>query len=251
MSKVNNLSYSIVGNTITCLIDSKLYTINIKRPEAAEISDILNDPSPDTEQLKYLFNKASAIKAYCKGEVEVKGNTVYYNDKPVHNAVTDRILEFMRKGLPYKPLIKFLERLMRNTSMRSVEQLYPFMEHAGLQITSDGMIIAYKGVRNDYYDVHSGTIRNMPGDSPERLNRNEVDDDPQSACSYGYHVGSWQYASGFGPRVMRVIVDPGSVVAVPYDCQSQKVRCTYYEVLDEVDVSNFDVDSVSPYNDEE
>lgn len=245
-----NLSYQIVGNTITCIVDGQVYTINTRRNEAEEICEILNDPNPDTDRLKLLFNRASAIESYCHNEVVVKGNQVFYEGKPIHNSVTKRILDFMSRGLPYKPLIAFLKRLMKNPSMNSVEQLYPFMEHVGLQITSEGMIIAYKGVRDNYYDCHSGTIRNMPGDSPESLRRNEVDDDPDVGCSYGYHVGSWQYAHTFGRRVMRVLVDPAEIVSVPHECANQKVRCTYYEVLDEVDVSIFDVDEICPYSSE-
>jgi hypothetical protein len=82
----------------------------------------------------------------------------------------------------------------------------------------------------DYKDCHSGTIDNHPGQAPS-VPRNKVSDDPQTACHFGLHVGSLEYATSFGRRVVIVKVDPEHVVCVPYDCTSQKMRVCEYEVV--------------------
>lgn len=243
--------HNIVGNTITAVIDGQYYTMNINSPGAEEVCELLNDPEGQETRLTYLFNKAEGIKQFCNGEVEVKNNSVYYKGRVIDNVLTRKILQFIDEKLPYKPLIKFLERLMKNPSRRSVEQLYPFMEHEKLQISSDGKLIAYKGVRSDYYDIHSGTVYNGAGTTPPPFDRNEVDDDPARGCSYGYHVGSYEYAStwcGTVGHVMRVLVDPESVVSVPHGYNHAKVRCTEYTVLEEVFPS--DMVQVSALNEE-
>ena len=67
--------------------------------------------------------------------------------KVIHNHVVGRILDFMREGLPYKPLTRFVEKLMENPSRRAVNELYAFLEHKNMPLTPDGNFLAYKGVR--------------------------------------------------------------------------------------------------------
>jgi hypothetical protein len=231
---MSNISHMIVGNTLTCIINGKVRMLNHDNAQFKDIVAELNETYPDPDKLLRLFSLAEEVREYVEGDMEVKGSIVHYKGKPVNNRITDEIIRFMADGLPYKPLIRFLERLMKNSSMRSQQTLYDFLQHECLQITSDGMFMAYKGVRTDYRDIHSGKFCNKPGFCPPRLDPSEVDDDPSRGCSYGYHVGSYAYASGFGPIVMRVLVDPADVRCVPYDCGHQKVRCCFYRVLDEV-----------------
>jgi hypothetical protein len=59
-----------------------------------------------------------------------------------------------------------------------------------------------------------------------------VDDDANSACSFGLHVGTWDYASTFGHgATLTVRVDPANVVSVPHDCNTQKIRTCEYDVI--------------------
>jgi hypothetical protein len=80
--------------------------------------------------------------------------------------------------------------------------------------------------------------------------RRQVDDNTHAECSYGLHVGSHQYASGFrgaNGRLLIVKVNPRDVVSVPSDGAAQKIRTCRYEVvaeenavLDEKKHGNFD-----------
>jgi hypothetical protein len=65
--------------------------------------------------------------------------------------------------------------------------------------------------------------------------RSKVDDDPESTCSTGLHVCSFEYLRSFGgQRTMLCQVDPADVVSVPIDYQNTKVRVCRLTVVKEV-----------------
>ena len=78
-----------------------------------------------------------------------------------------------------------------------------------MPLTPDGNFLAYKGVRDDYTDWHSGKFSNQVGDVNE-MARNYVCDDANIGCSYGFHAGSLEYARGYGRggHLMVVEIDP-------------------------------------------
>jgi hypothetical protein len=61
--------------------------------------------------------------------------------------------------------------------------------------------------------------------------RSSVDDDFRNHCSYGFHVGTLEYATKWGPRCVLVKVDPADVVSVPSSCECQKLRTSRYTVV--------------------
>src|SRR5690554_4325590 len=128
-------------------------------------------------------------------------------------------------------LVKFLDKLMDNTSFRAIEGLYSFMKHNCIEIGDDGYVRAWKGVRNDLFDKHSGTIYNGNFGEEIRVDRSEVDDNPNNTCSYGLHVGAREYASNWGETLLAVSVNPKDVVAVPDDYNGQKMRVCAYTPL--------------------
>jgi hypothetical protein len=134
------------------------------------------------------------------------------------------------EGKSPNPILRFYERLQKNPSKRSVDQLFPFLDKMNIPITEDGCFLAYKGVRDDYMDQHSGTISNRPG-TTVKLPRNLVSDDPKEECHFGLHVGAQGYAVGFGSRTVICKVDPENVVCVPYDHSHQKMRVCEYKVI--------------------
>jgi hypothetical protein len=96
--------------------------------------------------------------------------------------------------------------------------------------------LAYKKVRNDYLDIHSGTMDNSVGQTVE-MERNEVDDDKDRTCSTGLHFCSLDYLSHFGGHDSRTVVlkiNPRDVVSIPADYHATKGRACRYEVIDEI-----------------
>ena len=105
---------------------------------------------------------------------------------------------------------------MLNPSKRSRDELYAFLEHKELPLLDDGRFLAYKGVKENYRDCHSNKFDNEIGKINE-MSRRDVDDNFLNACSYGFHVGSYEYARGFRPsngHLMFVAVSPEDVVSV-------------------------------------
>jgi hypothetical protein len=226
-------------------VHGKSYTVDRSNKHADAILKALQTGASE-EQLVKLFDVATTIVEYLSGEVSIKNGTVFYRNMPISNVVARRILEFMEQKLDYKPLVLFLENIMRNPSRNSVEQLYNFLEKEGLPITSDGCFIAYKGVTPDGWSVSSGPkhvvevgivndngqIRNHVGDSVI-MSRNFVCDNPDIHCSHGLHAGSHEYASGFGSKVVLVKINPANCVSVPNDHDCQKLRVCAYHVIAE------------------
>jgi 23S rRNA U2552 (ribose-2'-O)-methylase RlmE/FtsJ len=175
---------------------------------------------------------------------EVVGETVLYQGEELPPALITKVLSIVRDGLPLEHFEKFWQRLEKNPSSSSVNELIDFLSYKELPITEDGCFIAYRGVNSDYYSVNGNTntkvlqgqvddqgrILNAIGETIE-VSRRQVDDNRDIGCSYGLHVGSLDYASSWGPKVIVVKVDPADVVSVPKDCSCQKCRVSKYEVL--------------------
>jgi hypothetical protein len=168
--------------------------------------------------------------------IELRDGQVYFDGQPLDNAVIPVIRRYVRDDIDPSSLLNFLRRLMNNPSHRSVEQLWRFVESNDLSIDNDGFILFYKVVTNDYKDKHTKTFDNRPG-VEQSCHRNQVDDDPNAACSKGFHVGGWRY-SGVGgefytqgDRIVICKVDPADVVSVPKDAQAGKCRVCKYTVV--------------------
>lgn len=214
----------------------------------------------DTELFVTLCDIKESVKTFSQGKVEIVGNEVLYNGKPLHNTLVNRMLDMMQEGYDIQPMILFLENLMLNPSHSSVNELYDFMEKTGVCISDDGYIIGYKCVRPDFKDKYSGTIDNSPG-QVVKMDRNQVSDNRNKHCSTGLHFGGWSYSGvngtfySSGDKVILVRVHPKDVVSVPNDL-NEKCRCCEYTVLKEVDleleksVFSFD-DSQEDYIDSE
>jgi hypothetical protein len=143
----------------------------------------------------------------------------------------------MKSGLTDKnPFINFLKNLLKNPSKNSVDQLYTFLSKRDMPIDEEGLVIGYKGVAQNYKDKYSGKFDNSVGQSHEMPRRN-VDDNCENHCSYGFHIGSYDYAndwaSGDG-HLMIVKFNPEDAVSVPTDCDFQKLRVCKYSVVGEI-----------------
>jgi len=187
-----------------------------------------------------LADTVGLVQSYIVGDLKLQNNILTYKGEPVHGVVAQRIVSFANENIDVNPVMRFLEKLMSNPSKRALDELYTFLEHKFLPISTDGNFLAYKAVRNNWRDKHSNTFDNSIGKEVS-ITRNSVDDNCNNACSYGLHVGSLEYvrsfASGYGTpngdHIVIVSVNPADVVSVPLDSQCQKVRCCKYKVIAE------------------
>ena len=142
-----------------------------------------------------------------EGLLKVEGMTM----PPELNA---KIVEYKNQSIPFKSLLLFWANLQENPSFHTRQFLFKFLENKGHAITEDGCFIGYRGVREDFKDQHSKTFDNSPGQICE-MPRHLVDDDHMKSCSHGLHVGGYEMAKTFGPKMVIVKVNPKDVVAVP------------------------------------
>ena len=223
--------YIFTGSSLTVAIGGKLQTMDKSHYNWRDAVDALNDE--DFERLEVLFNSEKTIADFSEGNIEVKDGVAHFAGEPIDNHVIDRLISFMREGLPHKPLLRFLEKLMLNPSRRAVHELYKFLENKNMPLTESGNFLAYKGIDSNFRDKYSGKIDNSVGQTVS-MPRNQVCDDANHGCSSGLHAGSYDYAHGYssgGGHLVVVEIDPSDVVSVPHDCSQQKLRTTKYKVL--------------------
>ena len=227
------IPYILTEESLTVVVSGKAMTMQKDHPAWSQAIDALNNEEYD--RLENLFDVSKAVEDYVDSEsgITVKEGSVFFQGEAIHNVVVDKILSFMRQGLPFKPLVRFLGKLMANPSRRAVNELYTFLEHKNMPVTPDGNFIAYKGVTDDFKDFHTGKFDNSVGQTLSMV-RNGVCDDANIGCSYGFHAGSYEYAKGYasnGGHLLRVEIDPTDVVSVPLDCNCQKLRTAKYKVI--------------------
>jgi len=227
--------FMFVDGNLTVVLNNKSYQV---LPDHINYKMILEAlPTATADELLKIVDVEKAVAAFSDGLVEIKNGKVYYEGDEVHGSISKRILEFMSKGLPFQPLVTFLNNLMTNPSMQSQKELYDFLEHEHLPITEDGHFLAYKAVRNDYMDKYRGIFDNHVGNVCE-MTRSKVDDDRGRGCSNGLHAGALNYVAGYGSleagdKIVIVKINPRDVVSVPSDCNFEKLRTCRYEVVGE------------------
>lgn len=227
--------YLLQGKNIILVIDGQSHTVSKDtHMNYGKIVDALK--AKDWDVLADLVEPKKAIVNFGKGYVTIDNGVVYWKGSVFNNALSARMIEMYQDGFPIDPMIVFMENLMANPSKRSVEQVYGFLEKNSLPITEDGHFLAYKKVRKDKKDIHSGTIDNSVGQVIE-MDRNLVDDNPDSHCSSGLHFCSISYLSSFGSHddpIMVLKINPADVVSIPTDYNGAKGRCMKYEVVAQV-----------------
>lgn len=225
----------------------KSVIFNTDHPSFSVVAGKLKDGSLTYQEacdLKEVKNGLAArVVAFTQGKCTVENDKVFFEGQEVHHVMVKRIMDFMKLGLPVENLLHCLERTLSNVSAWAVESLWPFLENKGFPITEDGCFIGYKAVHADtYMDLWKGAVDYTPGKSLERvkrLKRNEVDDDRNKECSFGYHVGTLDYALSYGrisgkPFVVVLVkVAPEDVVSVPSEGRARKIRCVWLDILEE------------------
>jgi hypothetical protein len=120
------IPYILTDESLTVVVNGKSLTMESSNPSFTEAK--LAIANEQWDKIEGLFDTSQSVINFANGNVEVKDGVVLYQGVAVHNHVVDRILDFMREGLPYKPLIRFLDKLMENPSRRATSELYAFLQ---------------------------------------------------------------------------------------------------------------------------
>ena len=246
---MNRVPYNMSEDSITIFWEGKPYTIRKDNANFSAVKQALLDARYD--DVGGLLDIKKAVEDFVEGDIEVRDEVVYYKGHRLHGVVVDKLLEMLRAGLKDSaPLTNFISRLQANPSANSVNELYSFLSYKSLSTTPEGKVLGYKGVQSDYWSTtgNADTIV-IQGETNERhqiLNevgstievaRRCVDDNKDNHCSFGLHVGSYDYANDWAGQDGRLLVvefDPEDAVSVPTDCNFQKLRVSKYRVVSDI-----------------
>jgi len=226
--------YLIQGKNIVVVIGTNSHTVSSSHISYEKIKEAIK--ANDWESVKDLIEPKKVVLNYGQGNVAVQGDKLFWKGTELHNAMSTRMIQMLQDGFPIEPMVNFMENLFQNPSHRAVNELYGFLEKNNLPITADGHFLAYKKVRGDFKDCHTGTMDNSVGKIVE-MERNQVDDNANQTCSTGLHFCSQNYLNHFGgERTMILKINPADVVSIPTDYDFSKGRACRYEVIGELGV---------------
>jgi hypothetical protein len=258
------IPYLIQGENLVLVIDNQQHTINTSHIGYDKIREAIK--TGDWETVKKTVNPEKIVLEFGAGNIEVKGNRLFWQGRELKNALTTKIIAMIEEGFGVEPLVNFMDNLMQNPSMTAVNELYRFLEVGNLPITPDGCFLAFKKIRDDYMDVHSGTVLNKPAalltederaampmkggrrnettvdvvndETVVSMPRNAVDDQRHNTCSDGLHFCSLGYLRHFGGgRVVILKINPADVVSIPSDYNDTKGRTWRYIVVGELETN--------------
>jgi hypothetical protein len=232
--------YTITDRTISVLIDNRMRTVPSTSPSFGALRDALRLPNHDIEQLKELLDLKRFIAKATFGKVQVGDKEVRYNGEVMHGVLTERMIALMSEGHDIEPIARFMDNVMQNPIVEARNTLFTWLERGSMPITPDGEFIAFKRVRQDYRDYHSGTVLYKVGTTVQK----KIDGVPTvlgGACGHALHFCSFGYLDGFhsepGCRTLIVKINPRNVVGIdPYE--TTKGQTTEMFVMSEMDVED-------------
>jgi hypothetical protein len=230
-NKMSKVTFLKLNDSITLHYNGKTKVVAKDDERFGRVLQAIRDNNLDS-----IPNIVELEKPLLQQGVEVDDGLVTVNGEAMPAELNARIVEYSKEKLPFESLKLFWDNLSQNPSFNSRKRLFKFLENKGHSITEDGHFIGYRGVTEDFKDRHTKKFDNKPGSVCE-VPRTSVDDNPNNTCSYGLHVGGYEYAKDFGKdgKLVMVKVHPKDVVAVPNDYNGQKMRVCRFEVLREAE----------------
>lgn len=274
---MTTIPYSLVAQTdepiLTLLLDGEPHTVTsahagFKAIRAHLTGSDIHDPAVVRRLLDMRQHVAEQMQRLSE-RVTFHDDSLYFDGDRLDKPMTRQIVRLIRESngvIPsgrdtvldggdlaadaILPMVRFLENLALNPSRVARATLFEWLARRRFTITSDGMILGYKGVQADDLnrsvmcgredvtvtlgnsrEVHVGNIPNPVGALVE-IPRGLVNPHRHVGCGVGLHVGTYDYASGWGSRLLHVLLNPRDVVVCPDDSSIQKMRVARYTVLE-------------------
>jgi len=232
------------GQNLSVFLKGRPYTVNVAHPNFKKIVKGLKDGIAEDQLVEMIQIKKELAKI---ATVEFKEDGMIYLDgKPMSKGLIERYKFMIQNDFPLDGFKNFIKNLAQNPSESSRDELHGFLEACSLPITDDGHFLAYKRVKGNYTDCHTGEIDNSVGCVVE-MPREDVNPNRNETCSRGLHVCSISYLGSFsGEHIMICKINPKDVVSVPSDYNNAKMRVCRYEVIGEVKEDDAIVDMAVP-----
>jgi hypothetical protein len=260
------LPFTITTNTITVVLDNRPKVLRAGSMNFESVRDALRKTGDhDVEAIRNMVDIPSFVTKQTFGRVKIglapDGKYgIIFDGVLSKNVIAERLIDMAMAGSDVESVARFLDNVMDNPLETARDELYLWLESGATPapFCSDGRFLAYKRVRNNYTDIHSGKFDNSVGKIVQ-MPRELVDPNRRNECSSGLHFCSLGYlahfrSAGQGDRVMILAINPADVVAIPGDYQNQKGRTWRYEVVGEVpteDVASYNLGIVAAQVDAE
>lgn len=231
--------------------DEPIYMADSHHPNFQRILDMLHAGDQSVWELFSVEKAVMGAFNQITDRVSWNGSEVLWDGDPLRSPLADHLARVINGGDVdnYVAVAKFWEKLESNPNAHSREQAYEFLAAHSFQITADGDVVGFKGVRENSDGTYSSTASSRVKDKPsayvngvpqpplsrvtQRLGdtvsmpRSEVTHDPTKACERGLHVATRSYAQSYG-LVLRVMFNPRDIVSVPTADAGEKVRVCRY-----------------------
>ena len=195
-------AFILTNDSLTVVVGNKNHTLNQTHPLFKQI--LANLKLGDWEKVEHDLNFANQLSTKDQIHFNADEGIVYFGNEPLHNVLADKISEMWNEGFDTAPLVAFCINLYANPSTSAIQELYEFLANNKLPITPDGCFLAYKKVKANYTDCHTGTIDNSVGQVVE-MDRDTCDPVRDNHCSTGLHFCGLSYLTCFGgERVIRL-----------------------------------------------
>lgn len=228
--------------------DGRVRNVEHNHPQYAAIKEILDTDRTREDEVRTLIDSLEQNlnnrMVELTERISVANGHLVVDGDIVNNALSDHIMHMLDNGDDdYLRVVKFYENLLQNPSEQSRDQLFDWLTAVGMfSLDENGCVLGYKGVTHNNTSRQSGrayvqgelvrgripyevgTVVTMP--------RSEVEDDPTVACAPGLHVGTFEYAQGWGDKVKLVVFNPRDAVSVP-SRETAKLRVCRLGVLDD------------------
>lgn len=242
------------GSSISINFSDRTVTISENHRNFKAASAILQAGKlgPDAEAtLRNLVDLPRAIERWSKGafEIDSERRVVKYAGEQLPTEFQNKILTLLAADNDnWVAFANFYARLQKNPSFRARQQAWKFLAAKGLPIDKEGFFYAYKGVKRNFKDAHSGLFDNSPG-RVHYMDPGKVSDDPAITCHVGFHSGTFTYAKGYGDKLIITRVDPAHIRCVPKDT-SEKLRHNAYAIVGEATSRRFACEVWEPKSDD-
>lgn len=233
------MRYSITDTGVNVVTSAGSLSASCDHPNFAEICRALIDKvDVDFDEL---FDVKKTIEGHGSG-FRVVWSSVFFGETKLSDYIASRIIDSVSGGFGTTPVSKFIEKTMQNENPHVHEDLLRWVEHSKLPIDDDGNIIAFKRVAEDFYDIHSHTVKYEVGKHVS-IPRSMCTFDRDESCGPGLHFAGRNYWFGTASNpIVMLSIDPRDVTSFPRN--EPKGRCCRAFVVKVV--SESERDDVTP-----
>lgn len=238
--------YIMTANKVSLVIDNRQRVVDKSHVNYDKLVVELKKQTHNIQAIRDMVDIPSFLARQTFGRVQV-GTTpagswgvIFDGEEMTNSVLVDRLIDMATDGEDVEPVARFLDSVMDNPLESARKELFEWLGNGDTPapFLQDGRFLAYKMVRSDYKDIHSGTILNAVGTTVE-MPREQVDPDRTRTCSVGLHFCSYSYLDAAysrtkDKRCLILAINPADVVAIPNDYKFQKGRTWRYEVVGEV-----------------